>query len=432
MPRPSDDSGLHYLGVAPVEFDGRGEAIISRQHLRFAPEFGGHSMSTFQGNPEGLANTGADFDDADVIEFGDEGWTYYDSLGGVPSMDDVYAESLGDVPSMDNVYAESLGARNRPPPPLSPRAARPYLRGSVSRPTSSRNYYIVHVLAPDKRVAKSVARMMLRSKRRYRGKFNQNRRRYGVNRPEGMVPSPGVLPWAPHVPMPPMLVPIPAWKVRIPKKGQRIGQDSAPEAPSPGVSAQAAPRTTITDRMVHERRQPLAPRALSAMISDYAQLSAEQEYAEDQGIPQNLPYGGLAYPGGEGDSYNADPYVNTWEEQGVNQGRYDSAVAQLMADEFGSALPYGVSDTGADIAPVDLLAEEQLWDAAFGGDVYNEGSGILYDGYQDGTPMTPAQMHALSDPADVNFGGVPSMDDVYSESLGVDPYSNYFGRGCGC
>ena len=175
----------------------------------------------------------------------------------------------------------------------------------------------------------------------------------------------------------------------------------------------------MMDRMVHERRHPNGDRKTIGRISDWQQLEAQQEYAEEEGIPQNLPYGGLTYPGGEGDSYNADPYVNDYEEQGVNQARYDDAVRRLLADEFGG-LPYGISDTGANIAPVDLLASEtSLWDSAFGGDVYDEGSGILYDGYESGSaPMTARQLHALSDPADVNFG--------------ADPYSNYFGRGCGC
>ena len=431
MPRSPDKSGLHYLGVAPVEFDGRGEALIARQHLRFAPEFGGHSMSTFQGNPEGLANTGADFDDADVIEFGDEGWTYYDSMGGahmeghgipsmddvyaeslgeIPSMDDVYAESLGNVPSMDNVYAESLG--RRAPRPLSPRQAKPFLGGKVRTKSKWKNY-IVYVVAPSKRAAKGVAKMVLSAKPKYKGKFNKNARSYKVSGPKGVIPSPGILPWAPHIPMPPALLPIPVWTVKVRKSS------AGASAPRPGTSARDAGVTTIMDRMVQERRDPLRERMRAGKISDWRQLSAEQQEAQGDGIIQNLPVSGLTYPGGEGDSYNADPYVNTWEEQGVNQDRYDQAVAALLADEFGSALPYGTSDTGADIAPVDLLAEENaVWDAAFGGDVYNEGSGILYDGYQDGQAMTARQMHALADPADVDFG--------------ADPYSNYFGRGCGC
>ena len=425
MPRPSNNSGMHYLGVAPVEFDGRGKAIIARQHLRFAPEFGGHSMSNFQGNPEGLLNTGGDFDDADIIEFGDDsgGWTYYDSLGGVPSMDDVYAESLGNIPSMDDVYAESLGdipsmddvyaesLGRRGPRPLSPRQARPYLRGKVR---SKRNWqnYVVYVIAPNKQAAKAAAKFVLSSKRNYRGKFETTARNYIVSGPKGVIPSPGVLPWAPQIPMPPPLVPIPVWQVKVKKKGA--------SAPRPGTSAAVAPLTTVVDRMVAERRAPTADRGRVARVSDWQQLSAEQQAAIDDGIPQNLPVKGLTYPGGEGDSYfPGGSDASRWEEEGVNQDRYDAAVAALLADEFGSALPYGTSDTDADIAPVDLLAEEvAIWDAAFGGDVYDEGSGILYDGYQDSAPMTAAELHALADPADVNFG--------------ADPYSNYFGRGCGC
>ena len=427
MPHPSDKAGVHYLGVAPVEFDGRGEAIISRQHLRFAPEFGGHSMSYFRGNPEGLANTGADFDDGDIISFGDEseGWTYYDSLGGIPSMDDVYAESLGNIPSMDDVYSESLGnipsmdvyaeSLGAAPKPLTPKQAKRYLKAAVAAPTSTRSYFIVHVIAPTKAVAKTMASIRVKSKSKWKNKANLNKSKWQVGAPSGLIPSPGILPWAPHIPLPPPLMPIPVWKVRIPKKGSNTLKSTS--APKPGVSAAQAGVTTMMDRMVWENRNPEAPRGAVAKVSDWKQLSAEQEYAQDQGIPQNLPYGGLTYPGGEGDSYNADPYVNDWEEQGVNQDRYDQAVAQLLADEFGDN-PYGLSDTSADLPPVDLLSEQLLWDSAFGGDVYNEGSGILYDGYQDGEAMTARQMHALKDPADVNFG--------------ADPYSNYFGRGCGC
>ena len=431
MPRPSDKEGVHYLGVAPVEFDGRGEAIISRQHLRFAPEFGGHSMSYFRGNPEGLANTGADFDDGDIISFGDEseGWTYYDSLGGVPSMDDVYAESLGDIPSMDNVYSESLGnipsmdvyaeSLGAAPKPLSPKQAKHYLRGTVSPPTSTRSYFIVHVVAPGPKIAKTMASIRVKSKSKWKSKANLNKRTWQVGKASGVIPSPGILPWAPHVPMPPPLFPIAVWKVRIPKKGSKtLKPAKSTSAPKPGISAAKAGITTMMDRMVWEKRAPEAPRGQVANVSDWKTLSAEQEWAQEQGIPQNLPYGGLTYPGGEGDSYNADPYENDWEEQGENQDRYDNAVAMLLADEFGDN-PYGLSDTGADLPPVDLLSEELLWDAAFGGDVYDEGSGILYDGYESGSaPMTARQMHALSDPADVDFG--------------ADPYSNYFGRGCGC
>lgn len=406
-------------------------------------------MSNFQGNPEGLLNTGGDFDDADIIEFGDDsgGWTYYDSLGrsilggahmegahmegahmeghgipsmdnvyaeslgNIPSMDDVYAESLGDIPSMDNVYAESLGRRGRrgAPKPLSPRQARPYVAGKVR---TKRQDYIVFVIAPGKRAAKAAAKFVLSSKRNYRGKFDTTARNYVVSGPKGVIPSPGILPWAPQIPMPPPLVPIPVWQVKVKKKGA--------SAPRPGTSAAVAPLTTVIDRMVAERRAPTADRLRAARVSDWQQLSAEQQAAIDDGIPQNLPVKGLTYPGGEGDSYfPGGSDSSRWEEEGVNQDRYDAAVAALLADEFGSALPYGTSDTDADIAPVDLLAEEvSLWDSAFGGDVYDEGSGILYDGYQDEAPMTAAELHALADPADVNFG--------------ADPYSNYFGRGCGC
>lgn len=401
MPRSSNKAGVHYLGVAPVEFDGRGEAVISRQHLRFAPEFGGQLMSYFGGNPEGLANTGADFDDADVIEFGDEGWTYYDSMGGVPSMDNVYAESMGKAPR-----------------PLNPRQAKPYLTGRV-RTKSSWKTYIVYVIAPDKQGAKLAAKMVLGAKPKYKGKFKKALSQYTVFGPKGVIPSPGILPFAPHIPMPPMPLPIPVWTVKVPKASASQSSSKSAAAPKPGASSKDVGVTTMMDRMVHERRHPNGDRKTVGRISDWQQLEAQQDGATHDGIPQNLPYGGLTYPGGEGDSYNADPAENNWEEQGVNQARYDNAVRMLLADEFG-ALPYGVSDTGANIAPVDLLASEtSLWDSAFGGDVYNEGSGILYDGYESGNaPMTARQLHALSDPADVDFG--------------ADPYSNYFGRGCGC
>ena len=48
MSRP-DPTGLHYLGVAPVSFDGAGRPTVDHTALRFAPEFGraGSSMGAF-------------------------------------------------------------------------------------------------------------------------------------------------------------------------------------------------------------------------------------------------------------------------------------------------------------------------------------------------------------------------------------------------
>ena len=147
MPPASDFDGMHYLGVAPVRHDAGGEAIIEREHLRFAPEFGGTNMSPFAGNPEGILNTDGDFLDADILSFGDsEGWTYYDSMGddeddwttpyefGEDDADDwTTPYEFGDIPSMDDVYAESLGRRKRKLKTLKPRKGKKYVAGKVSR-----------------------------------------------------------------------------------------------------------------------------------------------------------------------------------------------------------------------------------------------------------------------------------------------------------
>lgn len=458
MPPVSDENGMHYLGVAPVSYGAGGEAIIEREHLRFAPEFGG-TMS-FAGNPEGILNTDGDFDDADILSFGEsEGWTYYDSMG------------------------------RRPPKPCKPSKAKPFIGGLVRQKNAST--VRVYVLAPSKRAAKGAARTVIALARKHaKGAkkdaailANKNKRHMKVKGPVCAVPSPGPLPHMPF--LPPPLVPLFAFYVDVPVRKSK----------QKAASKKATVKTLALDSMVNERKG--APRVTAMLqaglkaarstpggipkglhpVHSYKQLSAEQEWAEDEGIDQNLPVEGLTWPGGGGDSY--EPSDDTWAEQGVDQARYDSAVAQLLADEFGDN-PYGVSDTNWDGPPVQLPAlyeEEQLWNSAFGGipsmedplaeslgedengipsmadpmaeslgwlveenvaayevlggDVYDEGSGILYDGYQDERPMSVAQLHNLPDPADV-VGDIPSMDDVYEESLGADPYDKYFGAACGC
>ena len=118
---------------------------------------------------------------------------------------------------------------------------------------------------------------------------------------------------------------------------------------------------------------------------------------------------------------------------------WNSAFGEIPSMEDPLAESLGLDENGIP-SMADPLAESVGWlvgdevEAEYevlGGDVYDQGSGILYDGYESGaTPMTVRQLHSLPDPADV-LGAIPSMDDVYEESLGEDPYDDYFG-GCGC
>ena len=603
MPPASDFDGMHYLGVAPVRHDAGGEAIIEREHLRFAPEFGGTNMSPFAGNPEGILNTDGDFLDADILSFGDsEGWTYYDSMGddeddwttpyefGEDDAEDwTTPYEFGDIPSMDDVYAESLGRRKRKLKHIKPKYGKKYVAGKVSR---KGKYIYVFLNTPvgvrSKNTVKKVAKGLLKLKKRIGKLANTSRPHVKL---VGLVPVPS-----------PIGLPVPAkaWRVRFkmkkaavkvarkqdrkvknkaksiskratrklralkkfksgPLKGKyknpiaaahlkrvkKIAKKKYSKAVVHGVDkpksmkelaaltpgaraavltkssglpphffakvradAKPAIKTMVLDALVAERAAPQADRGAVAEVSNYKQLSAEQEQAEEWGIPQDLPLSGLTYPGGGGESYDADPAEDSWAEQGEDQARYDSAVANLLADKFGDDWddddefgdehypnetiwdegfdgfgedPYGTTDTnwdGADAAIPELYEEEQLWNSAFGaipsmenplaeslgedengipsmadpmaeslgwlvdenqagfevlgGDVYDEGSGILYDGYQDERPMSVAQLHALPDPADV-LGDIPSMDDVYAESLGEDdPYDDYFGAGNAC
>ena len=48
-PTPRAPDGYHYLGVAPVEIDAGGRAHVSRENLRFAPEFGGAAATKGSG-----------------------------------------------------------------------------------------------------------------------------------------------------------------------------------------------------------------------------------------------------------------------------------------------------------------------------------------------------------------------------------------------
>jgi len=611
VPPASNFDGMHYLGVAPVRHDAGGEAIIEREHLRFAPEFGGTNMSPFAGNPEGILNTDGDFLDADILSFGDsEGWTYYDSMGddeddwttpyefGEDDAEDwTTPYEFGDIPSMDDVYAESLGKRRRKKlKHLKPKYGKKYVAGKVSR---KGKYIYVFLTTPvgvrSKNTVKKVAKGLLKLKKRIGKLANTARPRVRL---KGLVPVPS-----------PIGLPVPAkaWQVRfkmkkaavkvarkadrkVKAKARRISKNASRKlralkkfksgplkgkyknpiaaahlkrvkkiakkkwskavvrgvdkpkvtqallaALTPGAvkkadahartrkpytakthgrkaadahAAKPAIKTMVLDALVAERAAPEADRGAVAEVSDYKQLSAEQEQAEAWGVPQDLPVSGLTYPGGGGESYDAAPEADSWAEQGVDQARYDSAVANLLADKFGwdsddedefgdehypdetiwdegfdgfGEDPYATTDTnwdGGDAAIPELYEEEQLWNSAFGaipsmenplaeslgedengipsmadpmaeslgwlvdenqagfevlgGDVYDEGSGILYDGYENAPAMSVSQLHALPDPADV-LGDIPSMDDVYAESLGEDdPYDDYFGAGNAC
>jgi hypothetical protein len=110
---PRAPDGMHYLGVAPVEVDAGGRVHVSRENLRFAPEFGGiaakegNGLMGILGNTIGGAldflagNPDGDTDSDLADDFGDD---EYIDLG----YDDFGANNVGVVRAwMEGKYAQS-------------------------------------------------------------------------------------------------------------------------------------------------------------------------------------------------------------------------------------------------------------------------------------------------------------------------------------